>query len=191
LGGALHDRGAQLTNEHMAQQQISAGSINATALRFFFNVTLERPDLFVPWAAVNKPPKLSQEEMARLPEAAPGLSNSPMIQNDKVDAAPGTARIGVDGTLWSAGAEVGRRLSGQDHNVLLPRIARPTKAEARAAMRHAPAAPKSRSSDARGDERDRRRLPACAQTLSPSVEDEASAPPFPHVQFLISGMSSP
>ena len=32
---------------HMAQQQISAGSINAAvaALRFFFNVTLERPDL--------------------------------------------------------------------------------------------------------------------------------------------------
>jgi integrase/recombinase XerD len=32
---------------HMAQQQISAGSINAAvaALRCFFNVTLERPDL--------------------------------------------------------------------------------------------------------------------------------------------------
>src|SRR5271155_614391 len=32
---------------HMAQQQISAGSINAAiaALRFFFTVTLERPDL--------------------------------------------------------------------------------------------------------------------------------------------------
>ena len=32
---------------HMAQQQISPGSINAAiaALRFFFNVTLERPDL--------------------------------------------------------------------------------------------------------------------------------------------------
>ena len=32
---------------HMAQQQISPGSINAAiaALRFFFTVTLERPDL--------------------------------------------------------------------------------------------------------------------------------------------------
>jgi hypothetical protein len=33
---------------HMAQQQISAGPINAAiaALRFFFTVTLERPDSF-------------------------------------------------------------------------------------------------------------------------------------------------
>ncbi len=70
---------------HMAQQQISAGSINAAiaALRFLFNVTLERPDLARPLATVNKPRKapvvLSQEEVARLLEAAPGLSNSPMI----------------------------------------------------------------------------------------------------------------
>ena len=64
---------------HMAQQQISAGSINAAiaALRFFFNVTLERPDLVRPLTTVNKPRKapvvLSQEEVARLLEAAPGL----------------------------------------------------------------------------------------------------------------------
>src|SRR3974377_285969 len=63
----------------MAQQQISAGSINAAiaALRFFFNVTLERPDLVRPLTTVNKPRKapvvLSQEEVARLLEAAPGL----------------------------------------------------------------------------------------------------------------------
>src|SRR5208283_2298313 len=64
---------------HMAQQQISPGSINAAiaALRFFFNVTLERPDLIRPLTIVNKPRKapvvLSQEEVARLLEAAPGL----------------------------------------------------------------------------------------------------------------------
>ena len=64
---------------HMAQQQISAGSINAAiaALRFFFTVTLERPDLVRPLRTVNEPRRapvvLSQEEVARLLEAAPGL----------------------------------------------------------------------------------------------------------------------
>jgi site-specific recombinase XerD len=64
---------------HLAQQQISPGSINAAvaALRFFFTVTLERPDLVRPLPTVNKPRKapvvLSQEEVALLLEAAPGL----------------------------------------------------------------------------------------------------------------------
>jgi integrase/recombinase XerD len=64
---------------HMAQQQISPGSINAAiaALRFFFTVTLERPDLVRPLRTVNEPRRapvvLSQEEVARLLEAAPGL----------------------------------------------------------------------------------------------------------------------
>ena len=63
---------------HLAQQ-ISPGSINAAiaALRFFFTVTLERPDLVRPLTIVNEPRKapvvLSQEEVARLLEAAPGL----------------------------------------------------------------------------------------------------------------------
>ena len=64
---------------HRAKQQMSAGSINAAiaALRFFFAVTLERPDLVLPLTTVNKPRRapvvLSQEEVARLLEAAPGL----------------------------------------------------------------------------------------------------------------------
>ena len=64
---------------HLAKQQISPGSINAagTALRFFFNVTLERPDLVRHLAPVQRPRKapvvLSEEEVARLLEAAPGL----------------------------------------------------------------------------------------------------------------------
>ena len=64
---------------HMAQQQASPWSINAAiaALRFFFTVTLERPDLVRPLRIVNEPRKapvvLSQEEVARLLEAAPGL----------------------------------------------------------------------------------------------------------------------
>jgi integrase/recombinase XerD len=63
---------------HMAQQQVSPWSINAAiaALRFF-TVTLERPDLVRPLRIVNEPRKapvvLSQEEVARLLEAAPGL----------------------------------------------------------------------------------------------------------------------
>ena len=68
---------------HMAQQQISAGSINAAiaALRFFFTVTLERPDLVRHLTTVNKPRKaavvLSQEEAADLLEAAPASRSRP------------------------------------------------------------------------------------------------------------------
>src|SRR5271170_6199790 len=60
---------------HMAKQQMSPGSINAAiaALRFFFTVTLERPDLVLPLTTVNKPRRapvvLSQEEVTRLLEA--------------------------------------------------------------------------------------------------------------------------
>jgi integrase/recombinase XerD len=63
---------------HMAQQQ-SVQHLNAAiaALRFFFTVTLERPDLVRPLTTVNKPRKapvvLSKDEVARLLEAAPGL----------------------------------------------------------------------------------------------------------------------
>ena len=64
---------------HMARQQIGAPTINAAiaALRFFFNVTLERPDLVRPLRTVNEPRRapvvLSPEEVALLLEAAPGL----------------------------------------------------------------------------------------------------------------------
>ena len=64
---------------HMAQQQVSPSTINAaiTALRFFFTVTLEKPDLVRPLRIVTEPRKapvvLSQEEVARLLQAAPSL----------------------------------------------------------------------------------------------------------------------
>jgi integrase/recombinase XerD len=64
---------------HMAKQQIGAPTINSAiaALRFFFMVTLERPDLVRPLRIVTEPRKapvvLSREEVARLLEAAPGL----------------------------------------------------------------------------------------------------------------------
>jgi len=64
---------------HMAKQQIGAPTINAAiaALRFFFNVTLERPDLVRHLTSVHKPRKapvvLNHEEVVRLFEAAPGL----------------------------------------------------------------------------------------------------------------------
>ena len=64
---------------HMATQRIGAPSINAAiaALRFFFNVTLERPDLVRHLASVHKPRRapvvLNQDEVVRLLAAAPGL----------------------------------------------------------------------------------------------------------------------
>ncbi|HKN27986.1 MAG TPA: tyrosine-type recombinase/integrase [Roseiarcus sp.] len=65
----------------MAKDRVGAPSINAAiaALRFFFDVTLERPDLVRHLTTVHKPRKapvvLSQDEVARLLEAAPGLKD--------------------------------------------------------------------------------------------------------------------
>jgi integrase/recombinase XerD len=64
---------------HLATQQTGAPTINSAvaALRFFFNVTLERPDLARHLTTVHKPRKapvvLNQDEVIRLLEAAPGL----------------------------------------------------------------------------------------------------------------------
>src|SRR5271165_2156217 len=64
---------------HLAKQHIGPASISTacSALRYFFNVTLERPDLVRLLVPVQQPRKapvvLSQEEVARLLEAAPGL----------------------------------------------------------------------------------------------------------------------
>jgi integrase/recombinase XerD len=64
---------------HLAKQRIGASTINSAiaALRFFFNVTLERPDLVRHLKTVHEPRKtpivLNQEEVVRLLEAAPGL----------------------------------------------------------------------------------------------------------------------
>src|SRR5208337_559282 len=65
----------------MAQQRIGAATVNAAvaALRFFCKVTLERPDLVRHLTTVQEPRKapvvLSQDEVARLLEAAPGLKD--------------------------------------------------------------------------------------------------------------------
>jgi site-specific recombinase XerD len=64
---------------HMAKQQIGAATLKATAtaLRFFFTVTLERPELARHLTSVHQPRRapvvLNEEEVARLLEAAPGL----------------------------------------------------------------------------------------------------------------------
>ena len=69
----------RLFQVHLAKQPIGVATINAAiaALRFLFNVTLERPDLVRPLTTVHKPRRapvvLSQEEITRLLEAAPGL----------------------------------------------------------------------------------------------------------------------
>ena len=64
---------------HMTRNQVGAASVNCAivALRFFFKVTLERADLVRRLTFVHEPRKaptvLSQEEVARLLEAAPGV----------------------------------------------------------------------------------------------------------------------
>nr|WP_264583516.1 tyrosine-type recombinase/integrase [Rhodoblastus acidophilus] len=63
----------------MAEQKIGAPSVNAAvaALRFFFNVTLERPELARHLAGVHLPRRApvvrSQDEVSLLLDAAPGL----------------------------------------------------------------------------------------------------------------------
>jgi integrase/recombinase XerD len=63
---------------HQTQTGVSAPSINgsAAALRFFFTVTLDRPEMARHLTFVREPRKipvvLSSEEVARLLEAAPG-----------------------------------------------------------------------------------------------------------------------
>ncbi len=64
---------------HLAQQPIGAATVNAacSALPFFFNVTLDRPEVARHLTPVRQPRKapvvLSQEEVAQLLEAAPGI----------------------------------------------------------------------------------------------------------------------
>jgi site-specific recombinase XerC len=64
---------------HLSKQHISPTTINqaCSALRFFFKITLERPNLVRHLAPVQRPRKmpavLSQDEVARLIEAAPSL----------------------------------------------------------------------------------------------------------------------
>ena len=64
---------------HLAKQHISPATINqaCSALRFFFKITLDRPYLTRHLAPVQRPRKmpavLSQDEVARLIEAAPSL----------------------------------------------------------------------------------------------------------------------
>jgi integrase/recombinase XerD len=64
---------------HLASSGAGTPKINATvsAPRFFFNVTLGRPDLAKPLAFIHEPRKapvvLSPEEVARFLEAAPGV----------------------------------------------------------------------------------------------------------------------
>jgi len=64
---------------HVAEQKIGAATVNSavSALRFFFNVTLERPDLVRHLTSVQEPRRapvvLNQEEVVRFLEAAPGI----------------------------------------------------------------------------------------------------------------------
>ncbi len=63
---------------HLVQSPLGASSVNSymTALRFFFSITLDRYDLLKPLFRVEQtrklPTVLTQEEVARLLDAAPG-----------------------------------------------------------------------------------------------------------------------
>ena len=73
----------RLFQVNLAKQNIGVPTINSAiaALRFFFNVTLERPELVRNLTTVHKPRRapvvLNQEEMVRLIEAAPAVLQSP------------------------------------------------------------------------------------------------------------------
>src|ERR1017187_1699847 len=75
---------------HMTRNHVGAPSINCAivALRFFFKVTLERPDLVRHLTFVHEPRKLpivlSPEEVARLLEAMLPLVEAPRLSLDAV-----------------------------------------------------------------------------------------------------------
>ena len=79
---------------HLVQSPLGASSVNSymTALRFFFSITLDRYDLLKPLFRVEQPRKLpavlTQEEVARLLDAAPGAKYKGAEQ-----AAPGLPRF--------------------------------------------------------------------------------------------------
>jgi len=104
---------------HMAQQQISAGSINAAiaALRFFFTVTLEKPDLVRPLRIVNEPRRtpvvLSPEEVARLLEAAPGLKYKAALSVADARGPPGVRGREPEGVRHRQGAHDAQGRAGQ------------------------------------------------------------------------------
>ena len=68
---------------HLTQTGVRPPNINGTvtALRFFFTVTLDRPEMARHLTFVHEPRKmpvvLSPEEVARFLEAAPGPSTRP------------------------------------------------------------------------------------------------------------------
>jgi integrase/recombinase XerD len=68
---------------HLTERRVRPGTINAmvTALRFFFGVTLDRPDATKGLSFVHEPRQLplvlSPEEVARFLEAAPASSTRP------------------------------------------------------------------------------------------------------------------
>jgi integrase len=69
---------------HLVQSLLGAASVNAamTALRFFFSITLDRYDLRKPLFRVEQPRKLptvlTQDEVARLLDAAPRRLHKPV-----------------------------------------------------------------------------------------------------------------
>ena len=81
---------------HQAESGVQAPTINCSvsALRFFFTVTLDRPDLSRRFVLVRHPRKLptvlSVEEVGRLLEAAPGLKHD--VCSDQRSASPECAR---------------------------------------------------------------------------------------------------
>ena len=122
---------------HMAQQQISAATINAAiaALRFFFTVTLERPDLVRPLRIVNRAaqgagraepggggasprsrarPQVqgrAQRRLRRGPAGVRGRGPEGVRHRQWAHDAPGRAGQGAAGSLCDAVAATARTLA--------------------------------------------------------------------------------
>ena len=71
---------------HLVESPLGASSVNAymTALRFFFGITLDRTDLlkclFHVYECPRLPTVLTQEEVARLLDAAPGAKYKACVE---------------------------------------------------------------------------------------------------------------
>ena len=91
---------------HLASSGMGAGTVNGTgsALRFFFDITLDRPEIVRHLPVAREPRKapviLSPEEVARMLEAAPGVKYKAALERG----------------LWGGPARVrSRRAEGERH----------------------------------------------------------------------------
>ena len=115
---------------HLTENRVGAPSINATvaALRFFFTVTLDRPEVARHLTFVHEPRKLpvvlSPEEVARLLEAAPGVKYKAALSVAYGAGLRVSEVVGAEGVGHRQRAHAAARRAGQGRARIATRCSR-------------------------------------------------------------------